>query len=240
MDIKKFLKFNGDGYEFTGDGEFVFYVPAFFFDKKYAVMKGEYIDIFGLLNYTIRDKSGKNNGLHMLKFPSVFTTKPSRIEKVTNIKLTKNTKEMDYKLLIFKKGDLIIAHNKVPQVVEYCEMFFKMFIYADIPATLQYEEIPSLFNANMKINGFSYGLNMQLFGILVAELYRDPTDKNKLLRNSSNKDFNTNYQAITVFDAPKNISPYVAVTSQNWDKAVVSAIMTKNNKYSPLERLFTI
>ena len=47
-------------------------------------------------------------------------------------------------------------------------------------------------------------------------------------------------KVLGTFDAPKNISAYTAVTSQNWDKAVVSAIMTKNNKYSPLERLFTI
>ena len=240
MDIKKYLKFNGESYIFNGDGEFIFYVPKFYFTKNYAVMKGEYIDIFGLLNYTIRDKSGKNNGLHMMKFPSVFTTKPSDTEKINSVKLTQNTKEMDYVLLKYKKGDEIISHNKIPQVVENCEMFFKMFIYADVPATLNYGEIPSLFNKNMQINGYSYGLNMQLFGLLVAELYRDPTDKSKLLRNSTSKDFNTHYQAITIFDAPKNISAYTAVTSQNWDKAVVSAIMTKNNKYSPLERLFTI
>lgn len=239
MEINKFMKLENDSYVFNQDGEFVFYVPEKFFTKKYAQMKGEYIDIFGLLNYTIRDKSGKNNGLHMMKFPSIFTTKPSKIEKIKTIKLTKNSKEEDYRMLIYKKGDQIISQVKVPQMTEYCEMFFKMFIYADIPTTIPYNEIHFIFNENMKINGNKYGLNMQLFGILVAELYRDKNDKTKLFRNTDIKD-STDYRPITIFDAPKNMSPYTSITSQNWDKAVVSAITSKNTAYSPLERLFTI
>lgn len=239
MDIKNFMKMKDNAYQFSQDGEFVFYVPETFFTKKYAEMRGEYIDIFGLLNYTIRDKNGKNNGLHLLKFPSVFTTKPSKMEKIKNIKLTKNSKEEDYRLLIYKKDDQIISYSKVPQMTEYCEMFFKMFIYADIPTTIPYNEIHFLFNKNMQINGNKYGLNAQLFGILVAELYRSKADKSKLFRNSDIKDY-TDYQTMTVFEAPKNMSPYTSITSQNWDEAVVSAMTSKNKVYSPLERLFTI
>ena len=239
MDSTKFLKKEKDSYLFSQEGEFIFYVPESYFTKKYAQLNGEYIEIFGLLNYTIRDKNGKNNGLHLLKFPSLFTTKPYDIEKMKDVKLTKYSKSEDYRLLKYKKGDKIIAHNRVPQMTEYCEMFFKMFLYGDIPTTIPYTELHSLFNENMAINGNKYGLNMQLFGILIAELYRSRSDKKVLFRNTKYEN-EQDYQPITIFDAPKNVSPYTSITSQNWDEAVISAMVNKNTAYSPLERLFTI
>ena len=66
------LKKDGDKLLFNGDGQFIFYVPEDYFQRKCAIVIGDTINIIGLLNYTILDKNGKNNGLHLFRFPTVF------------------------------------------------------------------------------------------------------------------------------------------------------------------------
>lgn len=237
--LPKFLKKDKDKILFDQDGTFVFYVPESYFNKKIAIINGEYLDIFGLLNYTILDKSNKNNGLHEYRLEYVFTTRPSEIEKVKGIKLTKTTPVQDYRLLKYKKGDEIISNVKVPQTVDYAETFFKMFLYADIPNTVHYNELHNLFPANIKMSGNDYGLNMQLFGMLVSEACRDMNDKEKLFRHTDMKDM-TAYQMLPIRDMPKYVSPFISLTSENWDDAAVHAIVNKNTVFSPLERLMVI
>ena len=43
--IPIFLKRDGDAILFNGDGEFIFYVYEDFFQKEYAIIKGEYINL---------------------------------------------------------------------------------------------------------------------------------------------------------------------------------------------------
>ena len=236
--IPKFLKKDKDKILFDQDGTFVFYVPESYFNKNIAIINGEYMDIFGLLNYTLLDKSGKNNGLHNFKLEYVFTTRPTEVEKVKAIKLTKTTPIQDYRLLKYSKGSEIISNIKVPQTVDYAETFFKMFLYADIPNTIPYDELHKLFTANIKMTGNDYGLNMQLFGMLVSEAARDNSNREKLFRHTDMKDM-TAYQLLPVRDMPKYISPFTSITSENWDDAAVHAIVNKNTTFSPLERLMT-
>lgn len=236
--LPKFLKRKDDKILFNSDGTFIFYVPERFFNKKIAITNGEYIDVMGILNYTIEDKNGKNNGLHRTKFESVFSTKPSSVEKVKSIRITKNSNTEDYRILKYKKDDEIISSTKVLQVIEPAEMFFKMFLYADIPTFIPYNEGHKLFKDNINVSGNDYGFNMQLFGILWSEACRSRTDIKKLFRHTDMTDM-TNYQMIPIRDMPKNISPFTSITSENFDDAVVHAINNKNVSFSPLERLIT-
>lgn len=235
-DIPNFVKKDKDKILFDKDGEFIFYVPETYFNKKIAIINGEYLDIFGLLDYTIAGSNGKNNGLHNFRLEYVFTTKPYAIEKVKAVKLTKTSPVQDYRLLKYKKGDEIISNVKVPQTVDYAETFFKMFLYADIPNTIPYDELHKLFPANIKMSGNDYGLNMQLFGMLVSEACRDMTNKTKLFRLTDMKDM-TAYQMLPIRDMPKYVSAYTAITSENWDDSAIAAMVNKNIVFSPLERL---
>ena len=89
----------------------------------------------------------------------------------------------------------------------------------------------------MKLNGGNYGLNMQLFGIMISELCRDPKDITTLFRHTDMKDM-TAYTPISIKESPNQISPLAAVTSENWNESMVYAIMNKDASSSPLESLF--
>lgn len=235
--IPKFLKRDGDKLLFNQDGEFIFYVPELYFTRSCAIVVGDMVNIIGVLDYTILDKNGKNNGLHLFRFPTVFLTRPNIIEKVKDVKLTKNTEPQDYRLLKYKKGDEIVVSVKVPQIVANTEQFYQMFTSGKLPTTIPYDKLHEYFPENMKLNGGNYGLNMQLFGIMISELCRDPKDITTLFRHTDMKDM-TAYTPISIKESPNQISPIAAVTSENWNESMVYAIMNKDASSSPLESLF--
>lgn len=234
--IPPFLKKDGDSLLFNQDGEFIFFVPEIYFERKYAESLGEYTRLFGILDYTIVDKSGKQGKMMPFNFPTVFLCSPSVIEKRKQIKLSPKSKPQDYRALIFRKGDKIVVSTKVPQIISNCEDFFSMFFTGKLPTTIPYDKLHDYFIDNIHLNGGDYGLNIQLFGILVSEICRDPNDRKKLFRHTDMNDM-TNYQPIGIKEIPKYISPFTAITSENIDESLVNGILNKSAKYSPLEKL---
>lgn len=240
-DVPKFLKRDGDALVFNLDNEeLVYYIPEVYFSRKFAIIVGEYVNLMGVFDYTIQKIDGKsNNGLHRFYFPTIFLCKPGEMEKVKNIKLTDYTEPQDYRLLKFKKGDQAVVSVKVPQNVENAEEFYSMFIYEKLPNTIPYDKLQDYFIDNINLNGSDYGLNIQLFGIIISEICRDPKDPQKLFRNTNIKSMNA-YKSIGIKQIPKYVSPFTSITSENFDESIVNAIVNKNVRYSPLEKLLMI
>lgn len=265
--LPAFLKRNGESLEFAlDDSEFIFFVPEVFFDSdKIASIIGNQVSMIGICNYTIVDKNGKNNGLHPFTFPTIFTCMPYQIDKKTGIQLNKLIKESanedeeetssqyipqadpdlvdddeetaDYRLLRFKKGDKIVVSTHVPQNIDNVEIFFKLFLLtAKIPTTIPYDKMHEYFIENAKLNAFNYGLNMQIFGILVSEIARCKNDISKPFRFSNMNDMH-NYRPISIKLTPKFVSPFVSITSENFDQSLMGAITTENHKTTPLEKV---
>ena len=209
--VPGFIKRDGDSLLFAGEGEFVFYVPESYFDRKCAIIIGELVELIGILNYAIFDKNGKHSGLKTFKFPSMFVTKP--------------------------KNDVIVVSTKAVQDVENVEKFYRLFVTTGkIPTTIPYDTLHEYFEESIKINGQSYNMNAQIFGVVVSELCRSIGNESVPFRLSGEKDMNK-YKPISVVQVPKFISPYTAITSENWDDAVVSSILLEPGKESPLEKV---
>ena len=234
--IPKFLKRDGDSLLFNDDGQFVFYVPETYFDRGDAQIKGEYVNLLGILDYTIYRPDGSNIGLKRFNFPTVFLCKPSRIEKSKNIRLKTVLDPQDYRLLIFEKGDAIVVSTKVPQNIANVEDFYRIFLTGKLPTTIPYDKLQNYFIDSMELNGSSYGMSLQMFGIVVSEMCRDPHDPSRSFRQTKFTD-QMAYRAISIKDLPKYISPNSSIGSENWDLGVVGAIMNPTNTNSPMEKL---
>lgn len=235
--LPNYLKKDGNSIIFNADGQFVFYVPEMYFESKYAIVEGEFVTTLGILEYEVFNQAGKSvTGIREFKFASKFMTKPSDIEKIKEAKIGKET--MDVRVLSYNKGDQIIVSTKVPQLTSNIEDFFRLFNSGKQSKAIPYNEIQDYYLEAAKINGLNYGVTTQLIGVAISELYRDPKDLSKPFRLS--KDFdNRNYQPINILEVPKYVSPYTAFTSQNFDDALVSSMINKNETYSPLEKLLT-
>ena len=246
MNIPYFLKKEGNSLVYNQDNStFVFYVPANYFNNtskvNIAVISGEYVSFIGVCNWAIVDDKEKRSEVRPFTFPTMFLCKPYEIEKVKNLKLD-NTEESDYVLLKFKKGDEVVTSTKVPQLIDNVEIFFKMaIITAKIPTSIPYDKLWELYFESAKLNGFSYNMNIQLFGILIASISRDKNDITRPFCATNMKNMN-DYMPIDIKLVPKYISPYTAITSENWDESVRAAILMKDKEdapLSPLEKIVT-
>lgn len=237
--VPNFLKRDQEALLFNQEGEFIFYVPEEYFTKNIATINGRYVTLLGILNYAIFDSKGKHGGLKTFKFPTMFTCRPESIEKQKDVKLTQHLEAKDYRLLRFKKGDQVVTSVKVPEDVENSEKFYDLFLSGSLPTSIPYDRMQEYFLENIALNGAGYGMNIQLFGILVSEMCRDSKDVKKLFRHTNIKDM-TEYRTLNVKDIPKYVSPFTSVTSENWDESIMNAVINKNTEYSPLEKLFTL
>ena len=232
--IPSFCRKEDDSLIFNQDGELVFYIPETYFESRNAEIIGNIVSLMGVFNYTIFDKNGKNNGLKTFKLPTIFFTKPGEITKMKNVSLIKQQAPSDYRLLHYRKNDVIIVQDPVEDVTN-SENFFTLFlITTKFPTTIPYDELYTYFTKNAKLNGFNYGVNDQMFGILMSEICRDPRDERVPFRLSGIKDMNA-YKPISIKMVPKYVSPFASITSENWDQAVVNAILDKPGKRSPME-----
>lgn len=238
FDVPNFLRRDGDSLLFNTDGQFIFYVPELYFDKgrNNAVINGEYVNLLGILDYALISPSGKSSGPKRFFFPTVFLTKPSRIEKQKNVKLKDSVEPQDYRLLIYNKDDPIVVSTKVPQDIVNVEQFYRIFLYGKLPVTIPYGKMQDYFTESIALNGSSYSITLQMFGFVIGEMCRSKSDLNKPFRLTNFTD-ETEYKAIGIRDVPKYISPNSSIGSENWDNAVVGSIMHPSDIGSPMEKL---
>lgn len=234
--VPKFLKREEDSLIFNEDGQFVFYVPEDYFKREDAIIVGEYVNLLGILDYTIYNKDGSNIGLKRFYFPTVFLCKPARIEVQKNIRLKHVLDPQDYRLLIFEKGDAVVVSVKVPQNIANVEDFYRIFLTGKLPGTIPYDKMQDYFIDSIELNGSSYGISLQMFGFVVSEMCRDASDPSKAFRLTKFTDPMA-YRAISIKELPKYISPNASISSENWDMGVIGAIMNPNETNSPMERL---
>lgn len=247
MELPNFLSREGKSLVFNQDNStFVFFIPAVYFNNsakvQIAEVNGQYVSTIGVCDWAIIDKNGKMGKVRPFLFPTMFLCKPRTISSPTKIKLTEDSDETDYILLKFQKGDEVISDTRVPQLIDNVEIFFKMAIMtAKIPTSVPYDKIWELFFESASLNGFSYNLNVQLFHLMIAAICRDKNDISKQFNSTDMSNMNA-YKLINIKTVPKYISPYAALTSENWDESVRAAILMKddpNTKESPLEKVVT-
>lgn len=243
--IPSFLKLKGDTVYYNGQGEFIFLVPEIYFERNHAIVTGEYISMIGVLNYNILKKEGDDytKNLKVFKFPSIFLSKPGRMEKVKNLKIPGVNGTEDYRVLHYKNNneDQVICSTEVPQDISYVEEFMQIFVKTGkIPKNIPYDKLQEYFLENMSVNGGSYGITPQEFGLLISELCRDPSNLSRPYRLSKAIDSSMiDYVPISIKEVSKVISPFTSIVTENWDEAVISAglIEDKDIKNTPMEKI---
>lgn len=240
MAMPSFIKKNKEGsILFSGkDKEFLAYVPEKYFERNIAEQSGEYINLIGVFDYTIQDlKTGKNNGLKNFRLPTLFATRPYMTEKVKQIKLIKNSEPTDYRILRYREDDILIVSTKLVQFIGNVEKFNNLFfILGYIINTIPYDKLYEYVMDAAMLNGFSYGLNAQVFGVVLSEICRAKDDLSIPYRLSGSSDPSA-YQSMSVKGVSKLISPYTALLSEDFDESVMYAMMNDDPKDSSLERV---
>ena len=237
MGMPTYLKKRGDTVFYNGDGTMKVFVPEKQFDPNIAKFNGDFISLVGVVNYCIEDKNGKRSKLHTINCPTRFTCKPHSTEKLRKIRIIKESKPQDFRVLNFVNGDPIIVSTKVPQEIVNVESLVNLFlITGNIPNTIPYDKIQDYLMANMAMNGDSYNLNLQEWGVIISEICRSSKDTKIPYRLSGSKNLH-DYQSISIKDISKMASSFAAIQSENFDDSVVHATLSERDSTSPLEKI---
>lgn len=221
------------------DKELVAYIPEKYFERGIAEQSGAFVNIFGIFDYTIQDiNTGKNDGLRPFRLPTLFSTRPSEIEKKKQIKLIAESEPTDYRIFRYREGDTIIVSTKLPQWIGNVEKVLNLFfVLGYIPNTISYDKIYEYLIDNMSLNGSSYGLNAQVFGFCISELCRSAEDPNIPWRLGKNPDPHA-YRSMSIKNISKLVSPYTALLSEDFDESIMYAMMNEDPQDTSLEKIF--
>ena len=238
--LPSWLKRKGNSILFNGDGTFNFYIPEKFFERNIAFFVEDSVSVLGILDYAIADKSGKMGQLHRFDYPTRFVTHPTKVNKLKNVKLIKESPTLDYRVLVYQKDDPIIVNTHVPEDINNVEDLLRLFfITGFIPNTIPYDEIQFTVLNNIAYSGNSYGVSLQIIGLMISEICRSHKDPNTAFRLSNDKDMK-NYRSIRIDTLAKLTTPYSAITSENFNEAVVFSALNKGKNIDvPLERVLT-
>ena len=115
--------------------------------------------------------------------------------------------------------------------------------------TIPYNELYQYPFECMALNSGTYKIHAQAMGLLYSKICRDPEDISTPFRLSKTANSKmTGYTSISIKEASKYISPFVSLTSENLDEAIMSAVLLsdeeksgkRTHKESPLERVITM
>lgn len=233
----EFTKLIDDTLVFNGEGSLVFYVPEIYFERKNAEIEGEYVNLIGVMDYSVFDKDGKSiTGLKQFNLPTKFLSKPSTIDKKKNIKLTKTSPITDYRILTYYNNDPIFTTIRLTQDIINAEDFFKIFKSGKLPSTIPYDKLPLYFIEAGRLNNINFNISLQIFGVVVSEYCRNPNNLKEPFRYTDMKNF-VGYKPLNIVDIPKYTTSYASLTSENWDNAVMGSILNKSDMKSPMEKM---
>lgn len=245
MGMPSFLIQKGVSVLFNEDGELLFYVPEVYFtDTKLplADIRGEYVNVMGVIDWALVTTNGKVSDAKRFYFPSIFTCKPDRIEKVKSLSLN-NRRAIDYRILHFKQGDEVISNINIPQDVANAELLLKSFTIngGKIPPSVPYDKMQDYIVDSLRINGNDYGIGKQLFGIVMSEVCRNSKDISEPYRYSKMPD-QYSYTQIPMAMVAKFTNPYMAFTSENFDESIMASILLSQDPETdkietPLEKI---
>lgn len=245
--LPNWLKLKDSSLYYNGTGEFIFFVPENFFSHNHAIQEGDVIHLIGVLNWAII-KDGEDPTKYATKskpftWPTAISTRPGSIEKAKNLKIVESQKAQDFRIFRYKNNNedqiLVYTHSVEDIVnVEECMSIFETT--GKIPPGISYYDLYKYFMEPIKLNGASYGLTAQEFGLLYSETCRSKSDISKPFRLTKDLDKDPySYDSVSIKQVSKLISPFTAITTENWDKAVISASIIKDEdiKDTPMERI---
>ena len=240
--LKNFLKDNGENIIFTGYYMEI-YIPESYFSTGMAVIEGTVIKTFGLLNCIVKDKNDKVILSSMMNLPTNIILHFNDIYRTKiNLYNAKNSEPESYRVLKYYNNDIIMA-NVVQKDSESAEDFVKL-IFGGKMINIPYDKLLSIWQKNLDLNGVNLGVPSSILELILAEIYRNPTNPNekfsKYLNNNPTAS-KTYYRASNIREICSRNSTFAALTFEDFDSMMTASLnMNRYNKKqveSPIEKV---
>lgn len=245
--LPSWMKLKDGSLYYNGSDEFIFFVPESFFEYKHAIQEGDVVHLIGVLNWAIvkkgDDPTKYSSKSKPFNWPTAISTRPGSIVKAKGLKIVESQKAQDFRIFKYSNNgeDQILVCTRTVQDIVNVEKCMSIFeTTGKIPPGISYYDLYTYYMDPIALNGASYGITAQEFGLLYSEVCRSKNDYSVPFRLTKDLDKDPySYTSISVKDIAKLISPFTAITTENWDKAVISAsiIDDKDIKDTPMEKI---
>jgi hypothetical protein len=245
------MKFIDEKYFKDENGNIVFigpymeaYIPAFYFEKKYAEELGDTIKTFGVFNIrTFNDPDGKNaNPLRVMNIPLFLITYPSSFE-VKSMDLLHNNEPEVYTVLKYYNKDVVCA-DSTTQNIQCFEIFLNVLLSGKLPKTLPYDAIFDIWAKNRELNGVSFDVSDTVYEMVISEIYRSRRSPVKRFGMELGENPNAspyNYRTASPREITKINSTFTGISFEYMDEMLTSGVVRakedKPENTSPMEEI---
>lgn len=236
----KYLEIKGDSIIFTGEyGEM--YLDEKIIEGAGLIQEGKSYKAMGIANFRVFDAEASArciSGTLMFNFPSVFYTEPTAVVSQT-VEIMENVGPRKYTILKYYKGDKVFVNRSIVKLLDYTEIFFKIFNNGKIPSTIPYTHILDMMMQNMEINSQSLGTPPMILSLMIADSCRYKDDRSLPFRVAYNNNKSVYDFIATGFrEISKNSSTFSAITFEDFDSMVDASIVRNGETHpSPIEKL---
>lgn len=234
---------NGSNIEFTGE-YMEAYVPEYYFDTGIAQMVGDHFSLLGIFNIRVfTDVDGKQPlKLRTVNLPVKIVTYPTGGYEKKKLDLV-GAGEDTYYVLKYYNTD-VFCQTALPQKAEAFKDFLKILTAGKLPRSFSYDDIITLWDKNFQLNGIKFDIPDVIKELVISEIYRDPSKpeyKFGHLVGTNPSVSRHSYTTANTKDITKYNSSFSAITFENIDEAIVSAVTTtrteRKEQTSPMEQL---
>jgi len=219
-----------------------FYIPAFYFESKFAENYGSAINVFGIFNARVFSNKGAPMKLETFNIPSMIYIYPTESEK-KDIQLVDDGEVESYYVAKFYKGNKIMASN-IAQDATNVELFIDFLFRGKIPKTIPYGSILSIWQKNLSLNGVKIEVTSTVLELIIAEIYRDKKKPEQTFAKVIGKDPAVSpygYRTANIREICARNSTFAALTFEDLDSMITTSLNIKNyNKQeteSPIEKI---
>ena len=210
-------------------------IPEEFIDRGVTTINQTTIITLGIFEGFIfddmdEDDITKYNHKFISKLPTNLYMKPSHIEQssimVEDIEKDTIVKKNVYKL-IFLKDDIYAVSTSIVKDSNVVDKFVYMLLQGQLPKTLTYSEVASIWLQCAQLNGVKTGSEFNTLAMIVMNLTRDPKNYSIPFRMVYDKYYSQgiyNGKMIRYMDVPRYISNFTSITGSDPRQGITVAM----------------
>jgi hypothetical protein len=215
------------------------YIPLDYFEDGFAVDQGASIGTIGIL-YIKSFEDGKESDIKLVNIPAILNViRYDAIEeeiKIRNIKL---------KVMVLKYlPNSYLFHQSMEMGRKVAEIFLNNVLMGKLPKTLDYSQLINIWWKNITIAGVDLKIPSKVFELILATIYRDPTNTKNRFSEYYGKQANPNpynYKTGNVRDIVENLSTFSGVVFEDISRMLTNGVVNTldgvEEAVSPLEKV---
>ena len=215
------------------------YIPMEYFNQEIAINRGATIETFGVL-FTRTFPKGQEGPVQLLNLPVTINLMVYESRQDT-IKV--HGRPIDVMALQYLK-DAYILHQTLPKGREIAGEFLDTILGGKLPRVINYTKVIDIWWRNLQISGISYKVPSKIFEMIIASIYRDPTNTKRRFGQYYGAQSDPDgyaYKTGNVRDVVKDLSTFSGMVFEDIGTMISNGINNSvegiEEQISPLEKI---